>query len=165
MMPLRGRRGGKAKAQRAASAEVAADQLTVHEHNAEYYAQVRRWINTIEAHPIFRNISQELAVGDGSSQPAFNMNDLAVAIETTGSYTCGFNLFWCDALWTPTPGIPIRTGLVNRLMDYHFGHPTSLSRPVVIALMPGEAPLERKGAVDSKPTAEPRLWLSSVTPV
>ena len=32
------------------------------------------------------------------------------------SYATGINLFWCDAMYTPAPGIPVRTDTILDLM-------------------------------------------------
>ena len=88
--------------------------LEQHGRNADHYVKVMAWRQTIEAHPLFHNTCQEmpLSIKDAGTQQPFNDADFNIAIGRCGgevAYTAGINLFWCDAMYSPTPGIPVRS--------------------------------------------------------
>ena len=79
--------------------------------NANHYEKARRWRQVIEDHALFTNISQEvpLSIRDLGVQHPFNDEDFTAATsrDRDTGYTAGINLFWCDGMFTPTPGIPV----------------------------------------------------------
>jgi hypothetical protein len=96
--------------------------------NADHYANVMEWRNTIDNHPLFTNISQAmpLSIRDSGTQHPFNEEDFQIAIERDAGYTAGINLFWCETLYSPTPGIPIGTETIPDLMDCYFKTPSPM---------------------------------------
>ncbi len=63
------------------------------------------------------------------------------------SYTTSINLFWCDAMYTPTPGIPTRTDTIPDLMECYFQSPATMPHNIIISLREGERPLEKRGSL------------------
>ena len=156
-MPPRGRgRGGKTMVPPApAAAPVDPPELRgleQHGRNADHYVKVMAWRQTIEAHPLFHNICQEmpLSIKDAGTQQPFNDADFNIAIGRCGgevAYTAGINLFWCDALYSPTPGIPVRSETIPDLMECYFKAPAHMPHTIAISLQPGERPLDKRGAL------------------
>ena len=96
--------------------------IDVQGRNADHYVKVMAWRQTIEAHPVFHNISQEmpLSIQDAGTQQPYDDKDFATAIGRCGgevAYTAGVNLFWCHPLYSPTPGIPVRSESIPNLME------------------------------------------------
>ena len=126
--------------------------LEQHGRNANHYEKVLQWRHVIEDHPLFTNISQEmpLSIKDFGLQHPFNDQDFSVAMSRDGGdtgYTAGINLFWCDAMFTPTPGIPVRTETIPDLMECYFKLPATMPHNIIISLKEGEHPLEKRGAL------------------
>ena len=63
------------------------------------------------------------------------------------SYTAGINLFWCDAMYTPTPGIPTRAGTIPDLTECYFQSPATMPHNILISLREGERPLAKRGSL------------------
>ena len=85
----------------------------------------------IEDHPLFANISQEmpLIIKDFGRQHPFNDEDFSAAMLRDGSdtgYTAGINLFWCDGMFTPAPGIPARTEAIPDVVEWYFKVPATM---------------------------------------
>jgi len=109
---------------------------------------VLKWRCTIEEHPVFANISQEmpLNIKDLGVQHPFNEEDFGATMSRASSdtsYTTSINLFWCDAMYTPTPGIPTRTDTIPDLMECYFQSPATMPHNIIISLREGERPLEK----------------------
>ena len=121
-------------------------------HNSAHYTKVQQWRDVIQSCELFANIVQDnpLSVADGGSQAPFSWPTATLALRDEGRserhYTCGINFFWCDMLYTPTMGVPIREHAVWSLMDHHFRTPNPLPNILSIALQAGEEPEERKGS-------------------
>ena len=126
--------------------------LEQHGRNANHYENVLKWRSTIEDHPAFANISQEmpLSIKDLGVQHPFNEEDFGAAMSRAGSdtsYTAGINLFWCDTMYTPTLGIPTRSDTIPDLMDCYFRSPATMPHNILISLREGERPLEKRGSL------------------
>jgi hypothetical protein len=81
------------------------------------------------------------------TQNLFNMEDFKVAIERDTGYTSVINLFWCETLYSPTPGIPIGTETIPDLMDCYFKTPSPMPHTISISLVAGERPVDKRGAL------------------
>lgn len=124
--------------------------LEQHGRNAIHYEQVLQWRGMIEDHGIFSNIAQEmpLSIKDCGLQHPFNADDFRIAMKSSNQgYTAGINLFWCDFMFTPTPGIPVRTETIPDLMECYFKVPSPMPHTIVISVKDGEQPLEKRGAL------------------
>ena len=58
-----------------------------------------------------------LSIKDFGVPPPFNDEDFSVAMLRDGGdtgYTAGINLFWCDGVFAPTPGIPVRAEAIPK---------------------------------------------------
>ena len=93
--------------------------LDQHGRNANHYEKVLRCRQVIEDHAL---LSQEMPLGikDFGVQHPFNDEDFSAALLRDGGgagYTAGINLFWCDGMFAPTPGIPVRTETVEEIME------------------------------------------------
>ena len=102
----------------------------------------------IEDHPLFANISQgmPLSIKDFGVQRPFNDEDFSGTMLRDGGdtgYTAGINLFWCDGMFTPTPGIPVRAETIPDVMECYFKVPAAMPHSVIISLKEGERPLEK----------------------
>ena len=124
----------------------------IHDHNAAHYTKVIGWLDVIMDCPIFNNIVEDnaRAVADGGSQVPYSWSTCQLAFGDEGifekHYTCGINFFWCDMLYSPAVGVPIREHAVSYLMDHYFRTPTPLPNILSIALREGEKPDPMKGS-------------------
>jgi len=124
------------------------------EHTKEHYLKVQEWRTTILGHHVFNNITQEmpLSLQDAGLLEPFNdtyftsMMDRIAKSNEDLSYTAGINFFWCDPLYSPMPGIPLRTDAIENLVECYLKSPTPL-KPLVISTVAGERPLEKRGAL------------------
>jgi len=126
--------------------------LDQHGRNANHYEKVLRHRQVIEDHPLFANISQEmpLSIKDCGMQTPFNDEDFTPAMLRDGGatgYTAGISLFWCDGMFTPTPGIPVRAETVEDVMECYFTEPATMPHTIIISLKAGERPLDKRGAL------------------
>ena len=62
-------------------------------------------------------------------------------------YTAGINFLWCDGMFTPTPGIPVRTETVEEITERYFTEPAPVPHTIIISLKAGERPLDKRGAL------------------
>ena len=117
--------------------------------NANHYVKVAEWRDIIEGHSLFTNIAQEmpLSIADSGTQHPFNPEDYALAISRDAGYTAGINLFWCDTLYSPALGIPIRAETIPDLMDCYFPVPAAMPHTICISVLPDERPLDSRGAL------------------
>ena len=157
----KGKGKGKAKAKGKAAAPIGGPEplpapapLPAHPargHNASHYAKVKDWLDMIENCELFHIITHDnpLSVADGGSQAPFNWTTGQLALRDARRverhYTCGINFFWCDMLYTPAVGVPIRESSVSHLMDHYFRTPSPCPHILSIALLEGEDPEEKKG--------------------
>ena len=68
-----------------------------------------------------------LSIADGGSQVPFCQRDLKAALKKTGdTYVCGMNFAWANALFSVTPGVPVRMSAVKQVRDNVFREPCAL---------------------------------------
>ena len=105
-------------------------------HNTEHYARLQGLVETIKSHELFTGIELdeplEISMG-GSQEPFSEVKCKAALVGPSKMYTCGINLFWCDPLWAPAMGVPIRHTAVDYLQDHYFARPTSMPHVLSIA--------------------------------
>jgi hypothetical protein len=114
---------------------------TVVEVNKEHYVKVEDALNIIRSHPVFKGIEKADAVGidkkagklSGYKDP-FNNQKYNDAMQGAGMYEASCNLFWCNALFSATPGVPILELGITRLMEHHFCEPSPFPFPLIIAV-------------------------------
>jgi len=103
--------------------------------NAEHWADIELALETIQGHPLFASVLIEkplpvkhvstkspasgafsstmtlhddiASVADGSHIVPFDSDTYTSAMATRGLYTCGGNLLWTSAFFTPFPTVPI----------------------------------------------------------
>ena len=118
--------------------------------NLTYITKVHEALTKIKDHPCFAMIEQSdaLSVGEGGSQSPFDLKDFKTAISGPSlSYTAGINLFWCDFLWTATPGVPVRLSAIMNMSETLYKQPCAL-QDLVIAVESNEVnPLTQKGSL------------------
>ena len=124
--------------------------LDQHGRNANHYEKALRHRQVIEDHPLFANISQEmpLSIKDCGMPTPFNDEDFTAAMLRDGGvtgYTAGINLFWCDGMLTPTPGVHVRQKAVEDIVEIYFTKPASMPHNIIISLQEGEQP--KRGAL------------------
>ena len=91
-----------------------------------------------------------LGTRDFGVQHPFNDEDFSAAMLRDGGdtgYTAGINLFWCDGMYTPTPGIPVRAETVEDVMECYFTEPATMPHAIIISLKAGERPVDERGAL------------------
>ena len=124
------------------------------DRTSEHYVKVQTWRQTIFEHELFTNITQEMPLtrNELAMTEPFNeehytalMNQVAKTNEDL-QYTAGINFFWCDPLYSPMPGIPLKTDVIENMVEIYFKSPTPL-RPLVVSVVSGERPLEKRGAL------------------
>ena len=102
---------------------------------------MKQWLDVIEACPIFHNIVQEPA-----GWTFMDWRGLGDKLAPLGErrfrkrHICDINFFWCDMLYTPAVGVPIREHAVSYLMDHYFRTPTEMP------YHPEHRPAGRRGA-------------------
>ena len=128
---------------------------TTVEVNKDHYVKVEDALNTIRGHPVFKGVEKADAVGinkkagklSGYKDP-FNNQKYNDAMQSAGMYEASCNLFWCNALFSATPGVPILELGISRLMEHHFSEPSPFPFPLIIAVESvSQQPWNHKGGL------------------
>ena len=87
-----------------------------------------------------------LSIRDPGVQHPFNDGDFTAATlrDSDTGYTAGSNLFWRDGVFTPTPGIPVRTETFEDIVECYFHVPAAMPHNIIISLA---RPLDKRGAL------------------
>ena len=91
--------------------------------NAEHFARVQSALNLIEATPEFqsiRGVPPRLAA-EGSELTAFSPKIFAHKMKEQQPYLCAHNLFLTDPLRDASPGVPIDSRDIQKLVDHVLG--------------------------------------------
>ena len=78
-----------------------------------------------------------LSTRDFGVQHPFSDEGFSAAMLRDSSDTChtaGINLFWCDGMFTPTPGIPVRTETIPDVVECYFKVPAAMPHNIIISL-------------------------------
>ena len=95
--------------------------------NLDFHTEVQAAWNEVTAK--FTDIESEgpLSIAEGGSQTPFSQKDLKAALKATGdTYVCGINFAWVNALFSATPGVPVRMSAVKQVRDNVFREPCAL---------------------------------------
>ena len=118
--------------------------------NTGYLLELENWLDTINGHPLFHNMSSQEprqitnSAEDTGFQSVFD-NDLYQKAIASGNYTAGGNLFWVDLRWSATPGVPLRLQAVKKLSKTLFHEPSPYPGALHVAVAPGYEPLNHRG--------------------
>jgi len=118
--------------------------------NADYLLELENWLDTINGHPLFHNMTEQepRQITNSAEDTGFQSvldTDLYQKAIASGNYTAGGSLLWVDLRWSATPGVPLRLQAVKKLSTTLFKEPNPYPGALHVAVTPGYLPLSHRG--------------------
>lgn len=140
-----------------AQANSAVDTTDLPATNIAFHADLEQHLATILSHDLFTDIVTRDALslkpkrGEKSIpgyQAGFDTASFEAAMQSRKLYQCGYNAMSCNLFWSPTPGVPINPGAIQRLKRHFFARARyDFPETVVVALRTGENPTTLHGSL------------------